>query len=110
VVFAAVAAVGAGIAASAELHGAPSGAVRPASVVLTGAAAVYLVVLALMRFTERGAGAALVRTLVGVVALVVVGAIGLPPGATVLAAGLVCTALLAWHLAAAAGAAPTGRK
>jgi low temperature requirement protein LtrA len=100
-VFAAVAAVGAGIAASAELHGAPSGAVRPASAVLTGAAAVYLVVLALMRFTERGAGAALVRTLVGVVALVVVGAIGLPPGATVLAAGLVCTALLAWHLAVA---------
>jgi low temperature requirement protein LtrA len=105
-VFAAVAAVGAGIGALAELHREPGTALRPIALVLTGACALYLAVLAAVRWAEARDGAAVARYATGVVALLVIGVGGLRSGPTVLGCGLVLAAVLAWHLWAASGERP----
>jgi low temperature requirement protein LtrA len=101
-VFAAIAAVGAGIGVLAELHEASGADLSAARLVLAGACSVYLVVLAAMRWAEARDRGAVIRYAVGVVALLVVAFLGLGTGPTVLGCGLVTAAILAWHLLAAA--------
>lgn len=100
-IFSAIAAVGAGIGVLAELHQESGAALRPAALVLAGAAALYLVVLGVMRWAESRDTVATLRYAAGAAALVVVGMLELGAGGTVLGCGLVLAATLAWHLWAA---------
>ena len=100
-IFSAVAAVGAGIGVLAELHHESGSALRPAAVVLAGAAAVYLAVLGVMRWAESRDRGSTLRYAAGAVGLILVGLLELNAGATVLCCGLVLAVTLAWHLWAA---------
>ena len=99
--FSSIAAVGAGIAALVELHEEAGTALHAARLVLAGAVALYLVVLAAVRWAESRDAAAVLRYGVGTIAVLIVGFLGLGAGATVLGCGLVTAATLAWHLWAA---------
>ena len=99
--FGAIAAAGAGIGALVELHHASGDALRAGRLVLAGAVGLYLLVLAAVRWAESHDRAAVLRYVAGVIAVLVVGFLGLDAGSTVLACGVVAAAILTWQLWAA---------
>ena len=108
--FAAIAAVGAGIGALVELHHESGDALRAARLILAGAVGIYLLVLTAVRWAESHDRAAVLRYVAGVIAVLVVGFLGLDAGATVLACGIVAAATLTWQLWAASRGAREDRQ
>jgi low temperature requirement protein LtrA len=97
-IFASVAAVGAGIAAMTDVatHQAHAGA-RAVGMALGAAIAVYMVVLSSLHLRAFGRPLAVIRAMVASAAVLGVGALGLAPGLTVLLMGLTVAATVAVH-------------